>query len=43
MDFGCLLADPIMEDTVGKQLFFLPHATDVFPCIAGGTMHAPSV
>ena len=22
MDFGCLLADPIMEDTVGKQLFF---------------------
>ena len=22
MDFGCLLADPIMEDTVVKQLFF---------------------
>ena len=22
MDFGRLLADPIMEDTVGKQLFF---------------------
>ena len=43
MDFGRLLADPIMEDTVVKQLFFLPDAMDVFLCIAGGAMHAPSV
>ena len=41
MDFGRLLADPIMEDTVVKQLF-ISSQSYVFPCIACGAMHAPS-
>ena len=43
MDFGRLLADPIMQDTVVKQLFFLLEGTDVFLCIACSAMRAPSI
>ena len=43
MDFGRLLADPIMPGAVVNSLFFLLEGTDVFLCIACSAMRALSV